>query len=186
MDPRHLDPFARALSGRLSRRAALRGVAGVGAATAFAASGRPPHAAWGQSAAATPVTDHPRLWLTADDLPRLRGWATEANPMWRDGLLVLAEELKADMDAGHVPQEDTGSAAWEEYPTENHAEIFAFMSLVHPDASAREDYARRARTLLMHVMNEAAKGPAADAPFRDPAFVAPPVIARDGGARASP
>ena len=44
----------------------------------------------------------------------------------------------------------------------SYAEFFAFMSLVHPDAATREDCARRARTLLMHVMNEAVKGQAPD------------------------
>ncbi|MEA2511323.1 MAG: hypothetical protein QOJ59_810, partial [Thermomicrobiales bacterium] len=168
MDPRRLDPFAPALSGRLSRRAALRGAAG--AATAFAGAGRSARAAQGRSAAPVPVTSHPRLWLTAEDLPRLRGWATEANPLWRDGLLVLAEELKANMDAGHVPGEDGGSRDWEQYPTENYAEYFAFLSLVHPNEADRKDYAERARTLLMHAIGEAAKGPAEEQPFRDPAF----------------
>jgi hypothetical protein len=120
----------------------------------------------------TPVTSHPRLWLTADDLPRLRSWATDANPMWRDGLAVLAEEAKAEMDAGTVPGEDSGDDAWEEYPTEGYAEFFAFLSLVHPDAAARADYARRARTLLMYVMDQAVKGPAEGEPFRVPGFAA--------------
>jgi hypothetical protein len=31
-----------------------------------------------------PVTSHPRRWLTGDDLPRLGGWATDANPLWLD------------------------------------------------------------------------------------------------------
>lgn len=27
-----------------------------------------------------PVTSHPRLWVTTNDLPRLRSWATASNP----------------------------------------------------------------------------------------------------------
>jgi hypothetical protein len=119
-----------------------------------------------------PVTSHPRLWITADDLPRLRSWATDANPFWRDGLAVLAEEARSEMDAGTVPGEDSGDDAWEEYPTEGYAEYFAFLSLVHPDEAARQDYAQRARTLLMHVMSEAVKGPAEGEPFRVPGFAA--------------
>ena len=121
-------------------------------------------------AQSAPVTSHPRLWLTADDLPRLRGWATDSNPMYGDGLAVLAEELKADMDAGRVPGDDGGSYLWEEYPTESYAEFFAFMSLIDPDETEREDNAQRARTLLMQVLDEAAKGQTEDAPFRDPEF----------------
>jgi hypothetical protein len=122
-------------------------------------------------AQAAPVTSHPRLWLTADDLPRLRGWATDANPLWRDGLAVLAAERKAAMDAGTVPGEDGGSHLWEEFATENYAELFAFLSLVHPDETARQDYAQRARTLLMYAIDEAAKGQAdPETPFRHPEF----------------
>lgn len=167
MDPRRHDPFARTLFGRLSRRAALRGLAGAAAAGAMSA---PPFRAPQGPPAAEPVTGHPRLWLTAAELPRLRGWATDTNPLWKGGLLVLAEKLTADMDAGHVPGGDGGGTDWEEYPTENYAEFFAFLSLLHPDQAAREGYARRARTLLMHAITEAAKGPAAEQPFRDPAF----------------
>lgn len=168
MAPQPPDPFARALSARLSRRAALRGLASPVAASALAGLGAP-DAARARSVP-TPIAGHPRLWLTADDLPRLRGRATAANPLWQDGLLVLADKLTADMDAGHVPGEDGGGNGWEQYPTENHAEFFAFLALVHPDPAARADHARRARSLLMHAVGEAAKGPAPDQPFRDPAF----------------
>lgn len=145
-----------------SRRDLLRGIA------AGLAAGALPRA---RSAGATvPVTDHPRLWLTAADLSRLRGWATDANPLWRDGLLVLADKLTGDMDAGHVPGRDSGGKDWEEYPTENYAEFFSFLSLVHPDAAMRDGFARRARVLLMYAINAAAKGPAEGQPFRDPDF----------------
>ena len=118
-----------------------------------------------------PVTSHPRLFLTAADLPRLRGWATDANPAWRDGLATLAETRKAAMDDGRVPAEDFGGREWDLYPTESYAELFAFLSLIHPDAATRDDYAARARTLLMYVMNEAVKGPSEDgSPFRHPLF----------------
>ena len=36
---------------------------------------------------------HPRLWLRADDLPRLRSWANESNPLYRDGLAILAAAI---------------------------------------------------------------------------------------------
>jgi hypothetical protein len=108
---------------------------------------------------------HPRLWLTADDVARLRTWATDANPMYRDGLKVAAQRAVAAMDAKHVPNEDCGFIGYNEYVTENYAHMFAFMSLVDPDAAKRADYAVRARTLLMHVMNAAAQGPATQQNF---------------------
>ncbi|MBW2734601.1 MAG: hypothetical protein JRH20_19610, partial [Deltaproteobacteria bacterium] len=37
------------------------------------------------------INDHPRLWLTQADVPRLRSWATSKNPMWRDAIAPLAE-----------------------------------------------------------------------------------------------
>ncbi|RME62251.1 MAG: hypothetical protein D6790_06655, partial [Caldilineae bacterium] len=113
---------------------------------------------------------HPRLWITAGDLPRLRAWAGDNNPLYKQGLAVLATQAKADMDAGRVPGQDGGGATWDQYPSEMYAELFAFLSLIEQDPGVRADYAQRARTLLMHVMDEAAKGPASGQPFRDPAF----------------
>src|SRR5688500_13846017 len=74
---------------------------------------------------------HPRLWITADDLPRIRSWATDANPFWRDGLAVLAESAKAAMDAGPLPDDDPGD--YVAGNSETFAELFAFLSLIHPD-----------------------------------------------------
>lgn len=141
----------------------------------------------GAQAAAAPAAQnaaHPRLWLTPADVTRLRGWATAANPLYVDGLAPLVARAKADMDAGHVRAEDCGQRAYSEYPTEAYAQLFAFMSLIDPSPAARDDYAQRARTLLMHVMDAAAQGPAAERnyfcpgdpetavypPFRDPIF----------------
>src|SRR5688572_19283461 len=73
----------------------------------FRASAAPP-----AQTAPEPVTSHPRIFLTAEDLPRLRSWANESNPMWRDGLLVVAEQAKTDMDAGTVPDQDGGGRSW--------------------------------------------------------------------------
>lgn len=131
--------------------------------------------------ASAAVTEHPRLWLTHADLPRLRSWASASNPVFESGLRPLVERAKADMDVGTVPANDCGGTNWEAYPTEMYAELFAFMSLVDNDAAARADYASRARTLLMYVISLAALGPASVAdsvcqgstgypPFRSPLF----------------
>jgi hypothetical protein len=110
--------------------------------------------------ASAAVAEHPRLWLTSADLPRLRSWAVASNPLFERGLKPLVERAKADMDSGAVPANDCGSTEYESYPTEMYAELFAFMSLVDNNAVARADYASRARRLLMYVINIAALGPA--------------------------
>lgn len=115
-------------------------------------------------------TGHPRLWIRATDLPRLRAWANADNPFYASGLAPLAAQAKIDMDDGLVPAQDSGDITWEQYPTEMYAQLFAFMSLIENDQATRDDYAQRARTLLMHVMDQAALGPAEAVPFRDPAF----------------
>lgn len=46
-----------------------------------------------------PVGRHPRLWVRASDLSRLRSWAVVNNPTYQNGLAVLAAQAKADMAA---------------------------------------------------------------------------------------
>lgn len=145
-----------ACSGGQPTRAAVEAPEAGAPAAPVSVAPRTPAAPTGGQAAAS----HPRLWFTAADLPRLRAWATASNPLYRDGLALLAERAKQDMDEGRVPDQDCGDVGYEEYPTEMYAELFAFLSLVENDAAARTDYAARARALLMHIMNEAAKGPA--------------------------
>jgi len=123
---------------------------------------------FGGTVQAQTSTAHPRLWLTPAKVEQLRTWATDDNPLWVQ-ISGLAEETVAYMDDGTIPAADTGGRAYEEYPTETHAMLLAFISQVHPDAAVREDYAQRAHSLLMHVMTQAALGHA-DAPFRDPEF----------------
>lgn len=115
-------------------------------------------------------TAHPRLWITPTSLETYRSWATDSNPIYTESLLPLAERAKEEMDAGEVAAGDLGSNAYEDYVTENYATLFAFMSLIHPDEAQRADYAARARTMLMNVITEAAKGPADGEPFRSPEF----------------
>ncbi len=129
------------------------------------------------------LTSHPRLWLSAADVPRLRSWAVESNPLYSQGIQLAAVRAKEAMDRGDVPQRDCGTTNYEEYPTEMYAELFAFMSLIENDATVRADYANRARSLLMHVINLAALGPSSQQnvvcaasgttgypPFRSPIF----------------
>jgi hypothetical protein len=128
-----------------------------------------------------PATGHPRLWLTAADLPRLRGLATARNPLWARGIEPALQQAIATYDRDFFPGgqpnptwPDPGITGWVLKCTEAYAEFFAFLSLVDPDPAARAAHAARARRLLMHVITEAAKGVDLDrqapAPFRGAAF----------------
>jgi hypothetical protein len=129
------------------------------------------HLADTSPSAPAPVAGHPRLLIRERDVARLRSWASPRNPMYARGLARLARSAKADMDAGHVPGGDTGSAAYDQHTTEAYAELFAFMSLIERRPSVRADYGRRARALLMAVMQVAGRGRGGDdEPFRDPEF----------------
>jgi hypothetical protein len=118
---------------------------------------------------ATSSSGHPRLLVRIQDLAKLRSWAVSSNPIYQNGLAMLAASAKADMDAGHLPNGDGGGAGWEEYPNEMYAELFAFMSLISPDQASRDDYANRARVLLMHAIDRAALGAGSGA-FRSANF----------------
>ncbi|MDQ3232911.1 MAG: hypothetical protein M3Q07_13920, partial [Pseudobdellovibrionaceae bacterium] len=98
------------------------------------------------------ITAHPRLWITAQDLPRLRSWAHAGNPMFQ-ALVQYAGSIKAEMIAGRIPSGDIGGATWVGDPSESYATLFAFLSLLEADPVQAKDWAMRARTLLMHVMD---------------------------------
>ncbi len=117
------------------------------------------------------ATGHPRLFVREVDLPRLQGWANDANPIFAKGLKPLVEQCAATMDAGGTMTDDPASPnGYFSSPPEAYAMLFAFYSLVAPTPVEREAYARRARTLLMYVIDKAALGAAPNQPFRDPAF----------------
>ncbi|MEZ4733647.1 MAG: Ig-like domain-containing protein [Caldilineaceae bacterium] len=125
-----------------------------------------------------PVASHPRLWVTVDDLPRLRAWASPTNPIYANGfqpaLTYAINRTNAHWNwQTGLPGpgwQDSGSALFPGDGTEAYAEFFAFASLIDPNPANRDLYAQRARTLLMYVMNQAVQGPAAGQPFRDPQF----------------
>ncbi len=118
----------------------------------------------------TPVTTHPRLFLTQADLPRLRSWAVDSNPIWVNGLAHIAEQARKDMDAGTIVSKDKGGDTYDEYPTEGYAMLFAFLSLVGPDETTRTADAQRARTLLMSGIDKAAGGVSEGKPFQGERF----------------
>jgi hypothetical protein len=127
------------------------------------------------------VTGHPRLWLTAADLPRLRRWASPKNPAWKGGLDRALRQALVTYDKDFFPGgvenakwPDSGGDTWTSHVTEAYALMFAFASLVDPDEAARPAHTERARKLLMHVIREAEKGPDPDrahpAPYRGMKF----------------
>jgi hypothetical protein len=130
-----------------------------------------------------PVTTHPRLWLTQQDLPRLQSWANSGNVAYQGqtGPLFAAignyqlffpgAALGAINPTPANPYPDPGdSQGYDNYLSEENAFILAFNSLIDPSATNRAQYAQAARNLLMVAMNQAALGPSNGAPFRDPSF----------------
>jgi hypothetical protein len=78
------------------------------------------------------------------------------------------------MDSESLMSGDTGcSRCYTPHPVEWAAELFAFMSLVENDAAVRADYQQRARTLLMHVIDQAVLGQSPEGspqPYRERSF----------------
>ncbi|HEY2775030.1 MAG TPA: hypothetical protein VGK20_13365 [Candidatus Binatia bacterium] len=129
-------------------------------------------------ALAAPVAGHPRLWLTAGDLPKLRSWAVPGNAVYQQGLQSLVATSVSNYNTKYFP----GGVAKSPYPdfgdtqgytgllSEEDGLILAFQSLVDPNASNRQTYAKMARDLLMYVMDQASLGHQSGVPFRDPSF----------------
>src|SRR5260370_30606350 len=113
----------------------------------------------------TPVTGHPRILITATDLPRLPALAVSTNPMYAQGIQKIAIRAKSDMDSNQIVCTTTISETINFCETT--AELFAFMSLVDPVSAEAADYAQRARTILMdRLVPPLLQGP------HDPAFIA--------------
>jgi hypothetical protein len=124
-----------------------------------------------------PVDGKPRLWLTQADLPKLQSWAVSSNPIFATSLQTLLTKRLSDYDTKFFPSgkaanpfPDAGGSELTSMPSEEYAVFFAFMSLITTDQTKKDDYAHRARTLLMYVMDQAVKGASAGQPFRDPTF----------------
>lgn len=124
-----------------------------------------------------PVTSHPRLWITTNDLPRLRAWATPTNPVYQALLPVLAGTMN-NYDTLYFPGgvqnpnwPDIGdSQGYTGLISEEDAFILALFSLIHSNGNQRAIYAQRAANLIRVAMTQAAQGTLAGAPFRDTDF----------------
>lgn len=124
-----------------------------------------------------PVAGHPRLWITTNDLPRLRNWASTNNPVYQSLLVVLNKSINTynskfypggQMNPVYPDFGDTQGYTGE--LSEQHALVFALFSLIDPDPNARIAHAQRARNLLVNAFTEVVKGHLSGAPFRDPMF----------------
>ncbi len=125
-----------------------------------------------------PVSSHPRLWVTTNDLSRLQSWANNNNPIYKQGMLPLLNQAINIYNTQFFPggvanpnYPDPGDVqGYQGYLTEQYAIVLAFNSLIDPSSTNRITYAKYARNLLMYAMNQAVLGHQANAPFRDPAF----------------
>ena len=125
-----------------------------------------------------PVSTHPRLWVTTNDLPRLQSWATASNPIYQQGIVPLLNQAISIYQTQFFPNgvanpvyPDPGDVqGYSGYLTEAYGIVLAFNSLIDPNPTSRIQYAQYARNMLMYAMNQAVLGHLANAPFRDPMF----------------
>lgn len=126
-----------------------------------------------------PVSSHPRIWMTVNDLPKYQAWAANpANVIYQQGIKNLLNQSLAVYNGQFFPGgvqaavwPDAGDVQGYQLPlTEHHALVLAFNSLIDPNTTNRRTYAQMARNLIMVAMNQAALGHAAGMPFRDPMF----------------
>jgi hypothetical protein len=134
-----------------------------------------------------PVTTHPRLWITQQDLPRLQGWAANTNNVAFKGLNAALSAALANYNLAFPPglagQSLTNPVPANPYPdfgdtqgytgmlSEENAVVLALNSLINTNAATRITYAQKAHNLLMYAMNQAALGHAGNVPFRDRLFI---------------
>jgi hypothetical protein len=113
---------------------------------------------------------HPRIWLDPARVEALGARATPSNPAWVALERAIAKSA-ADFDARFPARwRDNGGVTFTADASEAFAELFAFASLVAKTPEEAKAHAARARALVLHVVDEANKGPLAGAPFRDPQF----------------
>ncbi len=125
-----------------------------------------------------PVSTHPRIWITQNDLPHLRAWAISTNQVYQQGLKPVLQTAinlyQTQFFPGGQPNPnypDPGDTqGYTGYLTEEYGGILAFNSLIDPNPSNRILYAQYARNMLMYAMNQAALGTLSGAPFRDRLF----------------
>src|SRR5207237_6050800 len=106
-----------------------------------------------------PATNHPRLFITADDVTKLRARATSSNPLWATGLAPLLDKQAKAADAARAassgdPFFATGCDSYGSDACEAYAELFALGGLIHPDAATRAHLQDLAHFLVLKVVDE--------------------------------
>lgn len=118
-----------------------------------------------------PVSGHPRMWIRADDLPKLRSWANASNPLF-ELTEHLADQMLEKYESGKVPgtcvdanndnnpdnEWDYGLNVFWGPPVEQYAHMFAFMSLIEPNPARQAKFQTYAHDLVMTVINQAKLG----------------------------
>jgi hypothetical protein len=119
------------------------------------------------AAAVTLGPEHPRIWVRAADLPRLRSWASPSNPVYKSGLEAVAVEAKKTFDPQAL--EKGSECSIRGIFCETYAELFAFMSLVAPDPAQRKDYGERAKAIVVKLFQRIDRNDPSD-PIAGPRF----------------
>lgn len=114
-------------------------------------------------AIASPPDVHPRLWLRGKDLPDLRKRMTDKNPYWQEGLSKVVTDSVKRMDTPSpgdiVSKDDGGWAEPNDECSEIYSMLFGLMYLMSPDGSPEKaDYGKRARALVMNVIDKVYSG----------------------------
>jgi hypothetical protein len=95
---------------------------------------------------------HPRLWLRASDLDRMRRRARPDNPLWAKVIRPRTEQALHRYDTVHFPN-GRPAQVWPGEDTDTALQL-AFYSLVAPDPAARADAARKGRDLFVRILQE--------------------------------
>lgn len=128
----------------------------------------------------TPSTQHPRLWITPSDIPRLQQWAVSSNPLYKalsqqlaqaETIYSVGNQFNAAPYNGPFYLNGAPNPNWPDNGTsgvgapyaEAYAEIFAFMAFLDPTNAA--SYAQKARNLLMYEMNAVVNCPTPAGPY---------------------
>ena len=157
-------------------------------ATATASNGSAPDG----GNAPTPSPNHPRLWVRASDLPRLRAWASPDNPIYVELVKIadqrfLAQDLDNPAMSSGDPKlktvlQDQGSDVYQADPTsEEYARLLAFLSMLEKSPAKKAMYAQKAHDLLMKVINAAANCDLPKVKVKPPPFCSAAFLSRDRG-----
>ena len=138
---------------------------------------------WQQAGPVEPVTGHPRLFVREADVERLRSWASADNPLYAQGLAVLAARAKADVDEGRVARGRRARSSTRGTRRSCTPSCSRSCRSSSPTRPSGATTASGLATLLMYVIGKAEPGVGAEEDaFRGPRFadLQPVPVARRG------